>query len=100
MKKVVLLCNLGMSTSMLVKRMREAAIEMSYECDINAYPVSEVTNVGKEADVILLGPQIRFKLNDIKKLCPNTPVEVIDTATYGMMDGKKVITNILKIIGE
>ena len=37
MKNIVLLCSAGMSTSMLVTRMKKAADEIAYECDINAY---------------------------------------------------------------
>ena len=37
MKKIVLLCASGMSTSMLVKKMQEAAKAENYECEISAY---------------------------------------------------------------
>ena len=37
MKKVVLLCTLGMSTSLLVSKMRKAAKELGIECSIVKY---------------------------------------------------------------
>ncbi len=98
MKKIVLLCAAGMSTSMLVTKMRKAAEELNYECDINAYGTSEASRVGEDADVILLGPQVRFELNKIKSLFPNKPVEAIEMAAYGMMDGKKVLTTAIALI--
>ena len=55
MKKIVLLCAAGMSTSMLVKKMQEAAAAESYECSIAAYPTSEANAKASDADVILLG---------------------------------------------
>ena len=36
MKKVVLLCTLGMSTSLLVSKMRKAAKELGIDCSIVA----------------------------------------------------------------
>ena len=45
MKKIVLLCASGMSTSMLVKKMQEAAKAENYDCEIAAYSAAEaVTN--------------------------------------------------------
>ena len=52
MKKIVLLCAAGMSTSMLVTRMKKAADEIAYECDINAYSIAEAKEVGADADII------------------------------------------------
>ncbi|MBQ1472917.1 MAG: PTS sugar transporter subunit IIB, partial [Lachnospiraceae bacterium] len=62
MRNIALMCSQGMSTSMMVQRMQEAAATEGYECTIEAYSVSEVDEVKKVADVILLGPQVRFQL--------------------------------------
>lgn len=99
MKKIILLCSQGMSTGMLVKKMEEAAKEMNYETFIHAYPVAEAERVTKDADIVLLGPQIRFQLNRIKGIA-NCPVEAIDMVAYGLMDGKKVIDRVKEVIGE
>lgn len=100
MKKIILLCAAGMSTSMLVTKMREEAAKVGYDCEINAYPMSEAATVGKNADIILLGPQVRFNLNKVKGLCPNTIVEAIDMRTYGRMDGKAVVDFAKSKIGD
>ena len=44
MKKIVLLCNMGLSTSALVKKIIEEADKENYECTVNAYPASEASN--------------------------------------------------------
>lgn len=59
------------------------------EYSINAYSVDEAPTAAADADVILLGPQIRYKKNEVKKLFPDKPVDAIDMSTYGMLDGKK-----------
>ena len=90
MKKIILFCSAGMSTSMLVNKMREVAAKDGKDYEIAAYPMNEVEK-GVDADVILLGPQVRFALNQFKGQFPNTPVDVIDMRSYGMMNGKAVV---------
>lgn len=100
MRNIVLVCAAGMSTSLLVNKMRAAAAEIGYECEINAYPVSEAATVGKNADIVLLGPQVRYNLAKVKEQCPHCPVEAIDMTAYGMMDGKKVLLAAKKTLGD
>lgn len=91
MKKIRVFCNMGMSTSVLVKNMNKAAEEMGYEVDIKANSVGLVKKEGADADIVLLGPQIAYELKKVQKELPEKPVFVIETRDYGMMDGKKVI---------
>ncbi len=100
MKKIVLLCNMGLSTSALMKKMREHAASTGLECEINAYPAGEVEKVAQDADCILIGPQISFQLDAVKKKMPTKPVECIDMKTYGMLDGAKAIAQAKKLMGE
>lgn len=91
MKKIMLLCAAGMSTSLLVNKMREAAKNMNYECDINAYGLNQEEDVCSDADIILLGPQVRHNLGKLQKKYPDIPVESIDMRLYGTMDGEKLM---------
>lgn len=100
MRKIVLLCAAGMSTSMLVVKMKEAAKEMGYEAEIEANGLANVVKATKGADIVLLGPQVRFNLENVKNQCRNIPVEAIDGVAYGMLDGKKVIEEVKKILGD
>ncbi|MEG0240260.1 PTS sugar transporter subunit IIB [Anaerorhabdus sp.] len=99
MKKIVLLCAAGMSTSLLVTKMREAAATEGYECEINAYPVSQSGAVLKDADCCLLGPQARFNLKKVQAEFPNLPCAVIEMQKYGTMDGKGVLADAKALIG-
>lgn len=54
MRKIVLFCNAGLSTSMLVKKMEEEASLIGYEVSIQAYPVVEAQSASKDADIVLL----------------------------------------------
>lgn len=91
MKKIVLLCAAGMSTSILVKKMQEAAKAEDFACSIEAYPTAEAKEKAADADAILLGPQVRFQKAKIAKECPNVPIDAIDMRMYGRMDGAGVL---------
>jgi PTS system cellobiose-specific IIB component len=98
MKKIVLFCAAGMSTSLLVSKMQAAAKEEGYECSIAAYSLNEMNTYGPDADVILLGPQVRYQQDKVKAAFPDKPVAVIDMRLYGMMKGKEVLEEAKKLM--
>lgn len=99
MKKILLVCSAGMSTSLLVNKMNNAAKEFGEEVSIEALPVSECSSKIDEVDIVLLGPQVRFQKPVVEKLANGRiPVEVIDMRLYGIMDGKSILTSTLEKI--
>ncbi|HFE2855179.1 TPA: PTS sugar transporter subunit IIB [Klebsiella pneumoniae] len=76
-KHIYLFCSAGMSTSLLVSKMRAQAEKYEVPVIIEAYPETLAGEKGREADVVLLGPQIAYMLPEIQRLLPNKPVEVI-----------------------
>lgn len=100
MKKIVLLCASGMSTSMLVKKMQEAAKVENFACEIAAYSAAEAVEKAFDADVVLLGPQIRFSKNKIASELPGVPVDAIDMRMYGRMDGKGALAFAKKLMKD
>ena len=100
MKKIVLLCCAGASTGVVVKKMIEYAKKIDLDCDISAHSVSEAKEHALDADCILLGPQVRFELDNVKSQFPDKPIDVIDMADYGRMNGENVLKKALKMIGE
>ena len=98
MKNIVLLCAQGMSTGMLMNKMREAAKKTGYECSISAFAVSQAKKVADHADCILIGPQVRYELEEVQGQCPNIPIDVIDMVAYGRLDGAKVLAMARKLM--
>lgn len=93
MYQIKLFCTAGMSTSMLVEKMRKAAKAQGIEAEIAAYPESELYLQVQGIDVALLGPQIAYKLESDKKICDEAgvPIAVIPMIDYGMLNGEKVL---------
>ena len=102
MNTILLVCNAGMSTSLLVKKMQEAASNHGEEYKIYAVGLSQADNEIKnnDIDVVLIGPQVRFKEKELKsKYEPDVKVSVIDTVDYGMVNGEKVFAYAKSLIG-
>ncbi|WP_312946828.1 PTS sugar transporter subunit IIB [Superficieibacter sp.] len=97
-KKIYLFCSAGMSTSLLVSKMRAQAEKYEVPVVIEAFPESLAAEKGPEADAILLGPQIAYLLADIKQLLPGKPIEVIDSILYGKVDGLGVLKSAVAAI--
>lgn len=97
MKKILLVCAAGMSTSLLVTKMEEAAKVKDLEVEIFALPISECSTVADQVDMVLLGPQVRFQKAQVDKIINGrVPVEVIEMRAYGTMNGEEVLAQALK----
>ncbi|GIN38981.1 MULTISPECIES: PTS sugar transporter subunit IIB [Heyndrickxia] len=100
MKKIMLVCSAGMSTSLLVTKMEKAAVEKGEEIQIFAVAEAEAKNHFEEIDVLLLGPQVRFLKGKLEKQLDGKgiPVQVIDSIDYGTMNGDAVLTKALQLL--
>lgn len=101
MANIMLACSQGMSTSFLVEKMQKAARELNMEGRIWAVGNGQIQESSKNADIILLAPQIRFRKAEIEKQIDRAcPVEIIDMMDYGTMNGKAVLEKTLKILNR
>ena len=79
--KVMLVCNAGMSTGILAKKIEEAS-EGKLEC--RAYGEAEyLDHLDEGYELILIGPQIRHLKGQIEE-----SVDTIASQYYGIMNGK------------
>ena len=102
MKKIMLVCSSGMSTSLLVQKMQKVAKKRKLDVDIEAVAEAELKNRVSEINVILLGPQVKYLLDDMKKRMKkhDIAVEVIDSINYGTMNGKAVLEQALDMMED
>ncbi|ATF92971.1 Lichenan-specific phosphotransferase enzyme IIB component [Cedecea neteri] len=100
MKKIMLCCAAGMSTSMLVQKMRTEATKRALDVQIDAVSVAEIESHLQSADVVLLGPQVQFELARLSELSAplGKPVAVIDMMDYGTMRGDRVLDKALTLM--
>lgn len=100
MRNIVLVCNMGMSTSLMVNKMRAAAKAEGYECEINAYALQKAAKEIQAADIILVGPQLSFELPKLKTRFPDKTIMAINMQDYGRMDGAKVLAAVKQTLGD
>lgn len=99
MKKIVLLSAGGMFTSVLVKKMQAAAQKSGFDCKILSCPAWEAGDNAKDADLILLDPQVRYQADEIAEQCPGRLIVPMETCLYGCMDGDALLNFALKKMG-
>jgi len=102
MPRIVLCCAAGMSTSMLVNKMTAEAQQRALALEIYAVPVAEFARELPKADVILLGPQVKYEAARLTELAAphGKAVAVIDMADYGMMRGAAVLDKALALLNH
>lgn len=100
MLKIRLFCNAGMSTSLLVEKMKDAAKEEGLDADIVAYPLNELDRHIEGIDVALLGPQVGYQKKKSKQIADRygVPLDVISMTDYGRVNGKGVLAQAKKLI--
>lgn len=98
--KIVLVCSAGMSSGELVKKMKIISDERKLDLDIKGIGYTDIINEIDGANVILLGPQVKYSLRKVVEIVEprDIPVEIIDHLTYGMRNAEKVIDFIINII--
>ncbi|HHQ8914828.1 TPA: PTS sugar transporter subunit IIB [Bacillus cereus] len=102
MKKILLACSSGMSTSLLVTKMQEYAKSVEEEVEIWAVGQDQAKKEMERADVVLIGPQMSFLKSELQKEAQKYGIEVdvIDMIAYGMADGKKAYEQALNLMGD
>ncbi|MEO2075296.1 MAG: PTS sugar transporter subunit IIB [Bacillus sp. (in: firmicutes)] len=98
--KILLCCSAGMSTSLLVSKMEASAKSQEIDCEIWAVGSTEIYNEINKADVLLLGPQVRYLLTQLKKEGEKhgVPVDTINPRHYGLCNGEEVLRQAINLI--
>ena len=103
-KTIMLACSAGMSTSLLVSKMQNAAKEKGKDYKIFATAASGIQDeIDKEhPDVLLLGPQVQYMEDSVKKITDEAgiPLAVINMQDYGMMNGEHVLETAQELMGD
>lgn len=92
MVNILLLCASGMSTSLLVEKMKEVADDRHIAANVWAAPAKDIAVEAKKADIVLLGPQVLYMRDKIAfEIGRDIPVVMVPMREYGMMDGASVL---------
>lgn len=87
---------------MMAEAIKKAADKKGIDVNVNAYPYTKLSELIDGTDVVLLGPQIRYKQKELQQKYgdKNVPILVINPMDYGMMDGEKVLNAVIASLQE
>lgn len=102
MVNILLCCSAGMSTSLIAKRMKAYASELGEQHRIWTVPGDVAHKHINDADILLIGPQLRHMLPQLKKLgdAKGIPVDIINMIDYGTCNGKNVLHYAMNLINS
>lgn len=96
--RIMLACCAGMSTSLVVSKMQEAAKQQGKDYKIWAVEQGQIEAELGNFDVLLLGPQVRHIMRKVQKIVGDAaPIAVIDAVAYGTCNGAKVLEQAEKL---
>ena len=91
MLKITLACAGGMSSSLLVKRLEQAAQAIDLEISVRAIGQGRIAQYREETDILLIAPQVKYTFKGTQKQFPDLKMMVIESRSYGMMDAEKIL---------
>lgn len=90
--KIVLVCYSGSSASILRDRMLAWTHANMMEAEIIISSMAGLDDDKEDADIILVGPQVRCAMANIRERVPmRIPVLAVDTRDYGMAKGDRIM---------
>lgn len=97
--KILLVCAGGMSTSILMKKMEKYWKEAGEELEIKAVGLSEYEDVYEKYDIVMVGPQVSYRLKEIKE---NTglPCDKIESYDYAIANCPNIMKLAKKLYAE
>ena len=101
--KVLMVCAMGMSSSLLEAKTREAAASAGVPFELKAVAVNEVNRWDPKAhwyDIILVAPQVFYKRKAIQQTAEphGILVQAIDPTVFAMVDGEALFKQIVAAI--
>lgn len=91
-KTIILMCNEGMSTSIMARKMSQFAQSAGYPLTIYAINVGRLQEEYQKADLILLGPQLGYMRESIcEEINHRCPVQPLDAGYFSKLDGKAAV---------
>lgn len=100
--KLIILCSWGATSSQLAKKVKQAAEARGIDLVADAGGTGEFNKKASEYTVALLEPQVRHMKKEVSKIAEkyNIPVELVDQRAFALMDGDKVLDQVLNMLNK
>lgn len=84
---ILVVCNAGMSSSILVKKIKEYAQSIQEHANVQAVSSASVSDEKGNYDVCLVAPQIMYAVDEVKNKL-QIPTAAVEMRVYAISDGK------------
>lgn len=100
--KILLACNLGMSTSLLVEKIKEEAKKQNIDAEVDAVPFDKVVLSADNTDILLLGPQVRYLVSKFKdQFGDKIPViEAMNMSDYALLKADHILKDAMDLYNK
>ncbi len=103
--KLLMVCAMGMSSSLLEAKVLEAAKAAGVPMELKAITTPEVARWDWQmnwVDIVLVAPQVRYKRKSIAQAAEphGIIVQDIDPITFGMVEGEKLFQQVMAAIQQ
>lgn len=100
MAKVIICCSQGASSSFLVGRLNDHIAKKGLDISVTEATTDIIMGGDLDFDVILVAPQIRGQVGQLKAAFPDKGVSDIDFRLYSGMQPQKVVDLINSLLPE
>lgn len=94
--KILLVCNAGMSSSILIDKIKQAAEERNVDITISASSTKGLDDEVGSWDICLIGPQISYAAERIRTKL-QIPVLPIEPRIYALADGNQALDMAIRL---
>lgn len=97
--KVLLICQAGMSTAIMCKKIEESARKDGEEIEISAAGLDAAAAESAGKDIILLAPQVKYAAKEVRNDVPHhIPIMIIPSQDFGLMNGSEVYRKMNQVL--
>ena len=102
MINVMLVCEYGISTSMMEETVRKEAKKQNVDLQIEAHSITDIDKYIKSVDYVLLGPQVGYRINELQKKYPEQAgiMHILDPSDFALLNSKKVLKEIVSAVNK
>lgn len=91
-QKILVICGAGMTSSILVSRMREAvAANPEWDYKIGSCASNQMEQYAPQTDILFLAPHLSFLQEELAKRYPEKKLVVLPAEVYSRLDGAEVL---------
>ena len=96
--KIMLVCAGGMSTGILVNKIKKYAADNDLNITVNAYGIGTFTENMNQYDLLLLAPQVSYKEADVRE-ASSIPVGMIQSMDYALGNAEAIVKQAKELSG-